>query len=102
MEAENRELVLENQRSVSTSTVGCQTLYGEWLISAAVLLQRSHLQKYRDRVSMLQQLRPQSSHAIVLQFERMKVSSRAKKEAKMTTGGIQRTSELPTLGEEGE
>lgn len=51
---------------------------------------------------MLQQLRPQSSHAIVLQFERMKVSSRAKKEAKMTTGGIQRTSELPTLGEEGE
>ncbi|KAJ9097457.1 hypothetical protein QFC20_006198 [Naganishia adeliensis] len=45
---------------------------------------RSHLQKYRDR------------------FERMKISSRAKKEAKMTTGGIQRTSDLPTLGEEGE
>ncbi|KAJ9125567.1 hypothetical protein QFC22_000529 [Naganishia vaughanmartiniae] len=45
---------------------------------------RSHLQKYRDR------------------FERMKVSSRAKKEAKLLTGGMQRASELPTLGEEGE
>ncbi|KAJ9128336.1 hypothetical protein QFC24_000629 [Naganishia onofrii] len=45
---------------------------------------RSHLQKYRDR------------------FERMKVSSRAKKEAKLSTGGMQRPSELPTLGEEGE
>ncbi|KAJ9109215.1 hypothetical protein QFC21_000544 [Naganishia friedmannii] len=45
---------------------------------------RSHLQKYRDR------------------FERMKVSSRAKKEAKLSTGGMQRASELPTLGEEGE
>ncbi|GHJ85328.1 hypothetical protein NliqN6_1730 [Naganishia liquefaciens] len=60
VEAENRELRLEIQRS------------------------GAHLQKYRDR------------------FERMKVSSRAKKEAKLSTGGIQRTSELPTLGEEGE